>query len=115
MVLLRIDRLREVAQVVRNILRIFFFCMLPVSQAQSADSSLFGFSTDERLMSKIEKLGELEGGLIVYSWQWNKIASELDPRYGAAEVDGGLEKAFAALSDVMKQCVACHSAFKVHD
>jgi len=89
MVLLRIDRLREVAQVVRNILSILFFCVLPVSQAQSADSSLFGFSTDKRLMSKIEKLGELEGGLIVYSWQWNKIASELDPRYGAAEVDGG--------------------------
>jgi hypothetical protein len=84
-----IDRSKEVAQVVRNILSILFFCMLSVSQAQSADSSLFGFSTDKRLMSKIEKLGELENGLVVYSWQWNKTASELDPRYGIAEVDGG--------------------------
>ena len=74
---------------VRNILSILFFCMLLVSQAQSADSSLFGFSTDKRLMSNIEKLGTLENGLIVYSWQWNKTASELDPRYGTAEVDGG--------------------------
>ena len=89
MVSWRIDRLREVAQVVRNILSILLFCMLSVSQAQSADSSLFGFSTDKRLMSKIEKLGELEDGLVVYSWQWNKTASQLDLRYGTAEVDGG--------------------------
>lgn len=31
-----------------------------------------------------------------------------------AEIDGGLNKAFSALSDVMRQCVACHSAYKVH-
>lgn len=31
-----------------------------------------------------------------------------------AEIDGGLEKAFGALSEVMQQCVACHSAFKIH-
>ncbi len=31
-----------------------------------------------------------------------------------AEVDGGLEKAFGALSEVMQQCVACHSGFKIH-
>jgi len=31
-----------------------------------------------------------------------------------AEVDGGLEKAFGALSEVMQQCVACHSSYKVH-
>jgi cytochrome c556 len=31
-----------------------------------------------------------------------------------AEVDGGLSKAFAALSDVMQQCVACHSGYRVH-
>jgi hypothetical protein len=31
-----------------------------------------------------------------------------------AELDGGLNKAFAALSDVMQQCVACHSSYKVH-
>ncbi len=31
-----------------------------------------------------------------------------------AEIDGGLEKAFGALSEVMLQCVACHTGFKVH-
>ena len=31
-----------------------------------------------------------------------------------AAVDGGLEKAFAALSEVMSQCVACHSGYKIH-
>ncbi len=31
-----------------------------------------------------------------------------------AELDGGLHKAFAALSDVMTQCSACHSAYRVH-
>jgi hypothetical protein len=30
-----------------------------------------------------------------------------------AELDGGLNKAFSALSDVMSQCVACHSAYKI--
>ena len=31
-----------------------------------------------------------------------------------AELDGGLNRAFAALSEVMQQCVACHSVYKVH-
>ena len=30
-----------------------------------------------------------------------------------AELDGGLNKVFSALSDVMSQCVACHSAYKI--
>jgi cytochrome c556 len=31
-----------------------------------------------------------------------------------AAVEGGLAKAFGALSEVMQQCVACHSAYRVH-
>ncbi len=31
-----------------------------------------------------------------------------------AELDGGLHKAFSALSEVMQQCVACHSGYRVH-
>ncbi|MCW8920638.1 MAG: hypothetical protein OQK68_04100 [Sedimenticola sp.] len=31
-----------------------------------------------------------------------------------AAVDGGLEMAFGALSEVMQQCVACHAGYKVH-
>ena len=74
---------------VRNILSILLLFVFAANQAQSADASLFGISADKRLMSSIEKLGTLENGLIVYSWQWNNTASELDPRYGTAEVDGG--------------------------
>jgi hypothetical protein len=31
-----------------------------------------------------------------------------------AAVEGGLQQAFAALSEVMQQCVACHDAYRVH-
>jgi hypothetical protein len=31
-----------------------------------------------------------------------------------ADVEGGLGKAFGALSEVMQQCVACHTAYRVH-
>jgi len=31
-----------------------------------------------------------------------------------AEIEGGLNKAFSTLSEVMQQCVACHSVYKVH-
>jgi len=31
-----------------------------------------------------------------------------------AEVEGGLAKAFRALSEVMATCVACHSAYRIH-
>lgn len=31
-----------------------------------------------------------------------------------AAIEGGLEKSFAALSEVMEQCVACHAGYKVH-
>ncbi len=31
-----------------------------------------------------------------------------------ADIDGGMGKAFGALSEVMQQCVACHSSYRVH-
>ncbi|MCP4993315.1 MAG: hypothetical protein GY934_05965 [Gammaproteobacteria bacterium] len=31
-----------------------------------------------------------------------------------AAIEGGLNKAFSALSEVMQQCVACHSGYRVH-
>lgn len=31
-----------------------------------------------------------------------------------AELEGGLNSAFSALSDVMQQCVACHSGYRIH-
>lgn len=44
----------------------------------------------------------------------HKAASRFALSAKDAELDGGLNKAFSALSDVMKQCVACHSAYRVH-
>jgi mono/diheme cytochrome c family protein len=31
-----------------------------------------------------------------------------------AELEGGLNAAFSALSDVMTQCSACHSGYRIH-
>jgi len=31
-----------------------------------------------------------------------------------ADIHGGLSKAFGALSEVMQQCVSCHSSYRVH-
>jgi len=31
-----------------------------------------------------------------------------------AEIEGGLGKAFGALSEVMAQCVACHTGYRIH-
>ena len=31
-----------------------------------------------------------------------------------AEIEGGLNAAFSALSEVMQQCVACHSSYRIH-
>ena len=31
-----------------------------------------------------------------------------------ADLEGGLDRAFLALSEVLQQCVACHAGYKVH-
>ena len=74
---------------VKNMLTAVLVLGLVVSQAHSADSVLFSGNTDRRLMSSIEKLGELDNGLAIYSWKWNETARALDPRYGATGADGG--------------------------
>lgn len=44
----------------------------------------------------------------------HRAASRFAIAAGDAAVDGGLEKAFDALSDVMGKCVACHNNYKIH-
>jgi len=44
----------------------------------------------------------------------HKAASRFALAARDAEIEGGLNKAFASLSDVMSQCVACHSGYRVH-
>ena len=52
-------------------------------------------------------MGEIGTGM-------HRAASRFAVAARNADVDGGLEKAFTALSEVMAQCVACHSAYKIH-
>ena len=44
----------------------------------------------------------------------HRAASRFAISASDAEIEGGLAKAFGALSEVMQQCVACHAAFRVH-
>jgi len=44
----------------------------------------------------------------------HRAASQFAIAAQEAAVEGGLNKAFAALSDVMQQCVACHTAYRIH-
>ena len=46
--------------------------------------------------------------------EMHRAASRFAVTARDAAVDGGLEKAFGALSKVMQQCVACHAAYKIH-
>ena len=52
---------------------IALLCLLPFS---SGASPLFQYSTDQRLMSDIVKLGRLENGMVVYQWLWTQSARE---------------------------------------
>ena len=55
----------------------------------SAQSKLFLYSTDSRLMQDVRLVGRLENGLKIYSWDWNDEARTLDPRYGASVAEKG--------------------------
>ncbi len=44
----------------------------------------------------------------------HKAASQFALAAKDAEVEGGLNLAFSALSKVMQQCVACHKGYRVH-
>ncbi len=62
--------------------------------------------------SHMGKLMPKEMGAIGTSM--HKAASRFARAAQDAELEGGLNKAFSALSAVMQQCVACHSAYRVH-
>ena len=46
--------------------------------------------------------------------EMHRAASRFSIAAKDAAIDGGLSTAFGALSDVMTQCVACHSGYRVH-
>ena len=43
----------------------------------------------------------------------HRSASQFSREVKDAELDGGLGRAFSALSGVMQQCVGCHSAYRI--
>ena len=53
-------------------------------------------------------------GMSAIGTEMHHAASRFSIAAQNAAVDDGLGKAFAALSEVMQQCVACHSGYRVH-
>ena len=71
-------------------------------------------------MSSLESHGAahmarvMPDGMAATGTAMHRAASRFALTARDADVEGGLSKAFGALSDVMEQCVACHAAYKVH-
>ena len=81
--------------------------------AETAEQRLGMSSMDDHGASHIGKVMPEEMGNIGTSM--HEAASRFALAAKDAEIEGGLEKAFGALSKVMEKCVACHAAYKVHE
>ena len=81
--------------------------------AETAEQRLGMSSMDDHGASRMGKIMPKEMGNI--GTRMHKAASRFALTAIDAEIDGGLEKAFGALSEVMKECVSCHAAYKIHD
>ena len=46
-------------------------------------------SSDRRLMKNIAKVATLENGMVIYEWEWNDIARQLNSKYGMSVEEGG--------------------------
>jgi hypothetical protein len=80
--------------------------------ADTAEQRLGMSSLDSHGASHMGKLMPKEMGAI--GTEMHRTASRFAVTARDAAVDGGLQKAFGALSIVMQQCVACHAAYKIH-
>jgi hypothetical protein len=80
--------------------------------ADVAESRLGMSSLELHGASRMGKFMPEEMGAI--GTNMHRAASRFALAAQDAEIEGGLNKAFAALSEVMQQCVACHSGYKVH-
>jgi len=80
--------------------------------AQVAESRLGLSSLESHGASHMNRFFPKEMGQI--GMEMHRAASRFALAAQEAEIEGGLNKAFSALSQVMQQCVACHSAYKVH-
>lgn len=80
--------------------------------AEVAENRLGMSSMDLHGASHLGKFMPKEMGAI--GTNMHRAASRFALAAQDAEIDGGLNKAFSALSEVMQQCVACHAVYKVH-
>jgi len=80
--------------------------------AEVAENRLGMSSMDLHGASHLGKFMPKEMGAI--GTNMHRAASRFALAAQDAEIEGGLNKAFSALSEVMQQCVACHSGYKVH-
>ena len=48
-------------------------------------------SSDKRLMKNITTVTVLDNGMVIYEWEWNDIARQLNPKYGMSVDKGGFE------------------------
>ena len=80
--------------------------------ADTAEQRLGMSSMDTHGASHMGKLMPKEMALI--GTNMHHAASRFALAARDAEIEGGLEKAFGALSEVMQECVACHTTYKIH-
>ncbi len=80
--------------------------------ADAAEQRLGMSSLDRHGASHLGKFMPKEMGAI--GTNMHQAASRFAIMARNEAVDGGLELAFGALSEVMQQCVACHAGYKVH-
>ena len=80
--------------------------------ADTAEQRLGMSSMDKHGASHMGKLMPKEMAII--GTNMHHAASRFALAARDAEIDGGLEKAFGALSEVMQECVACHTVYKIH-
>ncbi len=80
--------------------------------AEIAEQRLGMSSMDDHGAAHMGKVMPREMGKI--GTNMHKAASRFAIAARDAELEGGLNAAFSALSAVMQQCVACHAGYKVH-
>lgn len=80
--------------------------------AEVAENRLGMSSLDAHGASHMAKF--MPEGMAAMGTGMHRAASRFAISANDAEIEGGLAKAFGALSEVMQQCVACHAAFRVH-
>ncbi len=82
------------------------------SAADIAENRLGMSSLDDHGAAHMAKVMPVEMAAI--GTAMHRAASRFAIAARDAEIEGGLNAAFSALSDVMQQCVACHSGYRIH-